>query len=388
MISSDVADFYPVGHKVRMPNIHTRSGNGSISAPSRPSPRASISCSSQSQSLRTQSHRVTKKKVNDLGRLLTFSDDVVSHRSPNSVSYTKAKEKAHSLFKSNELGDLKIGSHLKKSKDVVGRHDCRGEPKQHVPCHLPLGDQVTPRLHVQFSSNTIAAARRDIYNKRNVHEPLRGRGEEEFFLGRVRSVAPSKSIQWHEDTLTKVSSFTAKHLVGLPSSDSLDNYNHKQLSFKPSHEAISNVNTDNDLAAFTSATQEGQARCSDMDSAPLHKDFVRELEMGALPVHQPKGDKQTILLSNNARFNKVLQPRYPHHPSQWYGNTGITEAEATSSTLTSGIAAEVEEDDSTCVIGYRRWMDLPQRAKVSRSTSLYYYSCIYRTCNLFQEARL
>ena len=329
MISSG-SDFFACGYKVRMPNIQNRAGSGRSGEASRPSPRKN------GHSFRH--HSVDSgKQVNELSKLLSFSDDVVSHRSPQSVTYIKAKENSRSLFRPDDL-DIGIGSHLRKTRGVVGRHDCRGEPKRHIPCHLQSDDNSGPPVSGQFY--TTGQMKQDLSFERSSQDQVRGK-EEDIFLGRVKSVPSSKSVPWREQTLKKVSSSTAKHLTGQPSSDSLDD-NHRQLSYRQSRQ-LRHVSTDDKLERTV-------VLCGDSDDLPPPKNFIKELKMGAKPVHQLKGDGNTIILTNNACFNKVLQPSYPQHPSQWHDSS---KAETT---------AAVEEDN--CARGYRRWLDFPQRAKV------------------------
>lgn len=341
MISSG-SDFFPVGYKVRMPNIQHRSGSvNSNKVPTNLSPRKRTSTG-------PPPHSHARRDINQLSKFLTFADDVVSQRSPNSVTYTKAREGAHSLYKPSDL-DVSIGSHLKKSKGVVGRHDCRGELKRHVPCHLQLDDPNTaPRPGTQWNATPGPLIKRDhsTLSQRNSH----GQFEENFFLSRVKSVAPSSSVPWQEQTLTKVSSSTARHLIGLPSMDSLDD-NHRHVSYKRAHQNTLGVGMESIVGGrITPGGEE--------DDLPRPKNFVRELKSGAKPVHLIKGDGNTIVLTNNARFNKVLQPSYPHPPSHWH-------AAAVESSKAGGTSAvEEEEEEDGCVVGYRRWSDFPQRAKV------------------------
>ena len=341
MISSG-SDFFAVGYKVRMPNIQHRSGSvNSSGTPARPSPRKT-SCAA-----RSQSHNAGRD-INELSKILSFSDDVVSHRSPNSVTYTKAKEGAHSLFKVSDL-DVHIGSHLKKSRGDVGRHDCRGELKRHIPCHLQLEERIcAPRLDTTLLKVPAGSLIKRDHSalQRNSH----GQSDYNLFLGRVKSVAPSSSIPWQEQTLTKVSSSTARHLIGLPSTDSLDD-NHRQLSHKKSSRQFKRAITQ-------SNEDEREASCSDTDELPQTNNFMKELETGAKPVHQMKGDGNTIVLTNDARFNKVLQPSYPHPPSHWHVSEDSKPVTTAATITTEG------SDEDNCVIGYQRWSDFPQRAKV------------------------
>ena len=344
MISSG-SDFFACGYKVRMPNIQNQVEGGRTNTPStaRPSPSKNM------LSTRSQVHD-SGRRVNELGKLLSFTDDVVSHRSPRSISYTKARESTRSLFKPEEL-DVGIGTHLRKTRGVVGRHDCRGEPKRHIPCHLQLDDH-SPLLGTHTQYGTTGQMKRDFIHERNSHDQLHV--EDGYFLGRVRSVAPSKSIPWHEQTLKKVSSSTARHLTGQPSTDSLDDnlkrFSHRRL--RQSRHAISNPD-------FDGGMEDTCGPCT--DDLPQPRNFIKELQAGAKPVHQRMSDGCTILLSNNARFNKVLQSSYPHSPSQWQEGSN---AETYTVTMSGGGVEEAH------VIGYRRWSDFPQRAKVNGTSSL------------------
>ena len=358
MISSG-SDFFPVGYKVRMPTVHNRrtgSSSGSVSAPTKSSPRKPI------HSVRAHSHNLAGREVNELSRVLTFSDDAVSHISPRLVSYNKAKEGSRSLFKVKDL-DVDIGSHVKKAKGLVGRHDCRGELKRHHPCHLQVSEHIDPQPSSRWAAAIPVKRNRSFQNSSGdqVHDR-----EGEFFFGRVRSVAPSTSIPWQDQTLTKVSSTTARHLVGLPSSDNVDDDKKRQVSHRRSHHlhvhvdptsATDTVTIDRD----TGGEQETGSCHSDLLQAT--KDFVKELKGGSKPVHQLNGDGNTIVLSNDARFSKVLQPSYPHSPSQWQAQSLRTEARGE------------EEEEDNCVIGYRRWSDFPKRAKVQMCNVLYMSLC-------------
>ena len=338
------SDFYPVGYKVRMPSIQPRAGSssGNVSAPTRPSTRKAI------PSVRAHSHNQAGREVNELSKVLTFSDDAVSHISPRLVSYNKAKESSSSLFKPSDL-NLGVGSRAKKAKGVVGRHDCRGELKRHIiPCHLQVSEQ-SPST--QYEANTQVKRNRSFQND-SVHEHVHVHGkDEDILIGRVRSVAPSRSIPWQDDTLTKVSSSTARHLVGLPSSDNFDEDDKRLLSHRRSH----NLDTPSALAvAISDELDLKHDPVVFQDELLPAKDFTKELEGGARPIHQLKGGGNTIVLSNTAQFNKVLQPSYPHSPSQWQAEVSKVET----------YKEEEKEEEDDFVIGYRRWSDFPQRAKV------------------------
>ena len=361
MISSGSTDFFACGYKVRMPNIQNRVGGGRSNTPStaRPSPRKNT------HSIRSQV-RDSGRQVNELSKLLSFTDDVVSHRSPMSISYTKARESTRTLFKPEDL-DMGIGAHLKKTRGIVGRHDCRGEPKRHIPCHLQPDDH-SSLLGIQHGTIGLSAqTKRDLVLERSSHDQLHI--DDDYFLGRVRSVAPSKSIPWQEQTLKKMSSSTARHLTGQPSRDNFDD-DLRPLTYKCSHLSrrtciITSAELDDrkDVTSFDTT-------CT--DDLPQPRSFISELQAGARPVHQRMGDGNTILLSNNARFNKVLQPSYPHSPSQWQ--------EGPKAEVAVAMEGEGEMEEGAHVIGYRRWSDFPQRAKVH--VQMYMYMYIIQLYNL------
>ena len=169
----------------------------------------------------------------------------------------------------------------------------------------------------------------------------------------MRSVAPSKSIPWQEQTLNKVSSSTARHLTGQPSKDSFDGIILRPLTHKRSYQSrhiICNADLDGgkDVPHFDICE----------DNLPQPRSFISELQAGARPVHQYTGNGNTILLSNNVRFNKVLQPSYPHSPSQWQEGPKIE--------ITADMEKEGGVEEGAHMIGYRRWSDFPQRAKVNK----------------------
>ena len=356
MISSG-SDFFACGYKVRMPNIQKHVDRGRSNTPStaRPSPRIY----KNTHSIRSQAHD-SGRRVNELSKLLSFTEDVISHRSPVSISYTKARESTRTLFKPEDL-DMGIGAHLKKTKGIVGRHDCRGEPKRHMPCHLQPDDHISHLEGTQYGSIGLSGrTKQDLVLERNSHN--QSHVKDDHFLGRVRSVAPSKSIPWQEQTLEKVSISTARHLTGQPSKDSFDD-NLRPLTHKRSHQRRHHIISDSEFGDDKDVTRFDTTL---MDDLPPPRSFISELQAGARPVHQSTGDGNTILLSNNARFNKVLQPSYPHSPSQWQERPktgGPAEA--------MGGEGGEEEEESAHVRGYRRWSDFPQRAKVHVYKFLY-----------------
>jgi hypothetical protein len=254
-----------------------------------------------------------------------------------------------------------IGAHLKKTKGTVGRHDCRGEPKRHIPCHLQPDDHTSHLAGTQFGSIGLSGqTKQDLIHERNNHHNQL-HIKDDYFLDRVRSVAPSNSIPWKEQTLKKVSSSTARHLTGQPSRDSFDD-NLRPLTHKRSHQRRRTIIGDTELGDGRDVTHFDTTLVDDL---PPPRNFISELEAGARPVHQCTGDaRNSIFLSNNTRFNKVLQPSYPHSPSQWReaSETGAAEA------VGGEEGEEEEEEEGAHVRGYRRWSDFPQRAKVHTRT--------------------
>ena len=76
-------------------------------------------------------------------------------------------------------------------------------------------------------------------------------------------------------------------------------------------------------------------------------EYISTLAKGATVIHNTSDTSDTIQLSNNVKFNKVLQAQYPKVPAAFLGNV---------------------RDDPTSnkyVKGHKRWLALPVRASVS-----------------------
>jgi len=283
-----------------------------------------------------------KRQVSELSRTLAFSEEVVSDISPECVSYANARGGMRSLFKSDGLG-LAV---QKKTRECVGRHDCRGEPKRHLPCHLHQPRQEQPMR---------MCAQDETLHKQPSHyefpsEHLRYSDGSGLNLQHAKVVPPSKSLPWEEQTLQQLSTSTKRMLGANRDAVAATERERTNLSIDKSPQKAHHLGLEHKQSSgeATFPTLQNR-RLADADVVPQPKDFLTELKRGAHPVYQRKGDGTTIVLDNAAHFNKVLQSSYPQQPREWY------EMDTTSTAPPTG---------RTYVRGQQRWIDMPQPARV------------------------
>ena len=304
-----------------------------------------------------------KRQLTELGNTLNFTDDVISSRSPQSVPYAKARVQLRSLYKPS---DLDLGQRRMKATGgrLVGRHDCRGEPRRHMPCYLSDVEDAVPVTHHQ--------RRRRGRLERSLTVPLVETSRSDVgggnLLESAKVIQPSMSVRWEEQTLNRLSSGTARRLVAECTKardrerltaivERRHEVEGKREQVKeespPSSDPTSRTKKDSELQSDASHMKQScpvedplSHRLPEM--TPLGRSFLTELQEGAVPVHQRRGDGRTVVLDNNAHFDKVVQSTYPQQPRDWC------------KTETTDTAAGM-----TYVRGYLKWTDLPQRAKVS-----------------------
>ena len=332
MIASET-DLFACGYKVHIPSLQSlpTSSKDDRSAPATQarSPVASTSAHRPKNSSQLNS------QVKDLGKSLAFSDDVVSTRSPHSVSYSKAKGGLKALYQPNDLG---IGSHMKTTSNTVGRHDCRGEPKKHLPCHLHNPTDTKPEYPQRNKRNTKSLTQQNDLDFHQLPKHTRGITTKPGLC----MVPSEKSVLWEDEILGKVSSSTARQLTGQISHLTLDGKEN------PNHSHPSSFVPNQSTGIFSDIFREDDVERNTQLSTPPQPDYLSECRDGARPVHQRKGGN-TIVLDNGALFDKVLQETYPLSPSKW--------CEAESNEVTPKVAS---------VKGYIKWLDLPQPTQVLR----------------------
>ena len=318
-----------------MPSVRTTAGKRSVrtdaSTENHRTKRSSgVSCS-------------VKRQVSELSRTLVFSEEVVSDISPECVSYASVKGDMRTLFKPNSLG---LGMQ-KKTMECVGRHDCRGEPKRHLPCHLyqPRQEQAVP-MHARDKTFHMQRSHHEFPGEHSRYADGSG-----LVLQHAMVVPPSKSLPWEEQTLQRLSTSTKTMLEANRDAVAATDRERTMLSVgksPPKAHRLEYMWSSGEITLPQGPRPHTQ-RPTDVDVVPQPKDFLTELKRGAHPVHQRKGDGTSIVLDNAAHFNKVLQSSYPQQPREWY------EMDTSSAAPPMG---------RTYVRGQQRWMDMPQPARV------------------------
>ena len=336
-------DLFACGTSVHMLSLSTTVGKRSVQTNATPDTRRS------SRAPRTANDRIT-----DLSRTLAFSEEVVSDISPECVSYAKAKGRMRSLFRP---GDLGLGVRLRRSqREGGGRHDCRGEPKRHIPCHLrqPRQEPWIP-THTSHEEKIFhAVPSQDLGLPHELSPRYTKDGSVEFWQAKM--VPPSKSLPWEEQTLQRLSSSTTMTLSAKRNTAALTEREETTL---PVEKSPQKTHLEQKWSSEQTAFPKQQSshhhqfftnwgrRPTDTEAVSPPKDFLAELMRGAHPVHQRKGDGTTIVLDNTARFDKVLQSSYPQQPREWFEKDGTAHPLG-----------------RTYVKGQQRWMNMPQPARV------------------------
>ncbi len=338
MIASAESDLYACGRRVQY-----------IPSPSL-SPRASSSSSKRGHEVgherpgaatKEHSHRTPKQlpplnnHLKELGKSLDFNDEVVTDISPHLLSYAKSKKRdIKCLFRPDDLG---IKTYSRPPRNApIGRHNCRGDMKRHLPCHLVE----SPSRHTN----------RGIDDKNGVLGSRHYSTDLNLPTGSVTKttnktgiyMAPStKSVLWEDETLGKVSSYTARRLTGKPSNISIEDSSRSLLLNRQSRSSI--VKNASNLSCFDMYND------SEGLVSPPPRDYLTEFQDGARPVHQKMADRTKLVLDSGAKFDAVVEDSFPYSPTEWCGAAG---------------EAEKKETKIENVRGYRKWLDFPQPAQV------------------------
>ena len=304
------------------------------------------------------SSRAYKSRVTELSTALTFSEDVVSSRSPHCISYAAARRGVGGIFRAE--GFEQELRRKTTDREQVGRHNCRGESKKHT-CNfyspvdkLPSRRERKPLRRVKSVPSRIpeSVSSSESDSGSVVHQ-------------RAREVPASVSVRWEEQTLHRLSSATARRLVAAcprardrERMDTLLERKHEKIEearsterrsfFQVSEKLVPTRSGAEPSSALILSPAEGDEGKSLDDDSPPRRDFSEQLRGGARPVRQKKLDDRTIVLDNDARFVKALQRAYPQEPRDW------CETEAAP-----------DPGRRRYVRGQLRWTDMPQPVKVS-----------------------
>ena len=358
------SDFFACGHKVHMPNIQAGSKSQRTHKTVSFKEENNGSDNQRRSSRAAKSHPATnvasqfsvQQHVDELSKTLEFSYDVVSTRSPHMISYSHGKGRNRSLFKANSLGINTTHDRTPKTNGVVVRHNCRGEPKRHMPCNLSMDHTTPPSSTHTWKAMPIPNSRGHTCNTLPGLTSSNELVSTESKVKRTSVVPLSKSFPWEEETLHKVSSSTARRLVGLPSTISVtQNASHDQQQLSPRH---SNIRDGRE--------SEYKMEWTERSSSPPLRSYVSQIRTGAKPVHQPRGEPESIILSNDAHFNKVLQTSYPQSP-RFDGDECVPSSR-----------------EGAITKGYRKWLDYPQPVKVhvGQNSKINIMQCTILLCSM------
>lgn len=292
--------------------------------------------------------------VSELGTALKFDEEVVLSRCPHSIGYKKALEIS--------LNDALHPSHhyARKDRKPLGRHNCRGELKRHVPCHLR--SQSLP-LDVKL----ITAAPRP-FVETSVRKPTpTANSSIAGASARPKEFPAPLPEEWEAKTLLRLSSATARRfrrLGGLHGQQDL-----APTDAEPATSTAASTSREQREAAHSLASEKFQDRrepASTSTSPATTARFLVEFLSGALPVHRPRCTDATILLDNKSKFEKVLQDKFPQAPQEWCpGDTAPHVARK-------------------CIRGVQRWTNLPQPAEVFHLVNVFiYYVSVKPSISLF-----
>lgn len=274
-------------------------------------------------------HAAPSLDVSELCRTLKFDDEVVLSRCPQSIGYKKALEM-------NLHGALHLSE--RKDKRPLGRHNCRGELKRHVPCQ-PRSQS----LPVDVKLDTTAQKRSFLRTPEGGKPTSTANPSVASVHSDVFQAAASE--EWEAKTLLRLSSATARRLArgGLPGAE-------PAATFTPAPAPTSRERREA-VPSLADENSKGQLQQPASTSATSNR-FLAEFLSGALPVHRPRCTDKTIVLDNKSKFKKVLQDKFPQEPYEWCTD---------SSCAVPCVARKYTK-------GVQRWTSLPQPAEVRTST--------------------
>ena len=309
-------DLYVCRDRVHIPSIKVTTGaktqrkSGSEAADSVQSttPRTP---DSQSGSRARRRHTVgdaqgsLRTHLGELGKTLTFSEDVVSSRSPHSVSYRQARCSLARVFHHVTAGEdsRRRRGQLSELAGDVGRHSCRGEPKRHALCHLreaqtAAGHQDRGGGWRQFggphriqsvpNAASVPCASRVPSLPSNMHHGNIPSYPSNMLYRGVRVVPASKSIPWEKEALGRLSSSTAVRLG-------------RERQGGGREDAVH----DPEVRGQPSLSHREENEPEQEESVHMTQDYITSLEQGAKPVFLGSGGENVIVLDNDTTFEKA-----------------------------------------------------------------------------------
>ena len=295
------------------------------------------------------------KHVSELGAQLSFDREVVLSQCPEAIYYEDARQRVKSLCGTTGLPLKATKTRTSSFSNVESsRHDARSELKKHRLCPR---FQTAPPLAL-IKARTAKIRLPSLKSSSSLNSLL----ESKAALKSVQDSQDSLQGQWEEALLFGVSQSTAARFVELARGhhkERLSEVVHRKVEREmprpppPTHSSppkdliqVNAVATVSPGTPVAMATTQG-----------TH--YITERQRGAIPVHQfGKEGAATILLSNNTRFHKVLQERYPQNPKEWISTDP---PEYSQGERSNGVVV---------VKGHQRWTALPQRVPVGSNHNL------------------
>lgn len=304
-----------------------------------------------------------RETISGLSDSLNFDGDVVSSRCPETIPYSEAKQDLQSLLRPMAMH---FGGRRHATLPETGRCDMRGETKKHRTCSIRRS-RTSSSVFSRRDGHAEELKTSACPHKDNQALPVLKRQSK---MGIVRSMSDSNISsypslgrlslveKWQVAALASVSMETAETFVDkVRGSDKrrLEEFLQQKNNFESGHVQASTVEVSKALTSKSSLPspllQHNGSLVQGM--AIPTKDYLTELRLGAVPIRQNANHvaKDSITLSNNSRFNKVLQPAFPPMPTSWLESSMRDDKKGSRT--------------SKSVKGYRKWKELPVRAPVS-----------------------
>ena len=298
-----------------------------------------------------------KEAISHLSSSLNFDGDVVSARCPESIPYSEAKQQLQTLLRHRTV---RFEGLRNANEPEIGRYDMRGETRKHRTCS-------TRRAKTCSSEERKTSAGFGEGSRALLALPKK----KEAKMGIARSVSESDissfpplerlSVvgRWQVAALASVSTETAGMFVDKVQGSErqwLEEFLEQKSNYESGRAKSSTVEASKVLTNdIVLSIPPPRADFSLVQEATIpSKNYLMEIRRGAIPIYQ-KAEfgtiKDSITLSNNARFNKVLQPAFPLLPLTWM-DASVQDQGRRGRTFRS-------------IKGYRKWKKLPVQAPVS-----------------------
>ena len=282
-------DFYACGARVQIPSIKvTNEAAVRHKTDLAVRPKGVVLRRRHTVSSVGDAQRSLRSHVGLLKQTLTFTDDVISSRSPQSVSYRQARKDLSHVF------HHVINAPRRYPRVDVGRHNCRGDPRKHPLCHLncvqPTAIQSSDRERVV--PRPIHHPSPSVLPSDSVHHSRVVACPSHMLYRDMRVVPASKSVQWEEEVLKNVTSSTA-------------------IRLRAAGGRRGGREGEGEVGRGDVMVERGKVGSVLGDEVEVEKvgsgvwDYVMSLERGAKPLWRRGGRREVITLDNDATFSKV-----------------------------------------------------------------------------------